>query len=242
METQLATMPPTEVAAPAQFNIAALYQAVAEKGITAENVAVLRDLLNLQERQDTKQAERAFTAAFVALQADLPQITATSVILNRGKYERFEDLMTVVGPLLIKHAFTVSFDQDVKDNRMVATCHLKHVGGHAQSNNFAVRSGGRADSDTQADCKAATTAKRYALCNALNLIIRQEAMLDEQADAAIDGAFITAVQAHDLRERVRLTKTDEAKFLAYAGATKYEEIGSARLPQLNALLDKKEGK
>ena len=46
------------------------------------------------------------------------------------------------------------------------TCHLKHVGGHTQSNSFAVRSSGRPTRTRKLICKAATTAKRNALCNA----------------------------------------------------------------------------
>ena len=83
-----------------------------------ESVGVVERLVALAERQEARQAEKDFNAAFVALQADLPTITAKTVIPNRGKYERFEDCMKVVGPLLTKHGFSVSFSMGVTDGRI----------------------------------------------------------------------------------------------------------------------------
>jgi len=216
---ELATLPAQ------QISPAALMQAVIEKGISAENVGVLERLIELNERVELRNAEREFNRAFVALQADLPVIVASTIIPNRGKYERFEDVMSKVGPLLVKHGFTVSFTMDFKESRIIETCHLKHVGGHSQSNSFAVRSG-RADSDTQADCKAATTAKRNALLNCLNIVIRQDAMQNEEGDASLEGELISDDKIQYLREQVKETGSDEAKFLKFAGVDKYEEIRS----------------
>lgn len=216
-----------------------LIQKVVDGGVTESNVAALDKLLAVYERLDDKRAEREFSAAFVALQQDMPVIVADTVIPNRGKYARFEDVMHVVGPLLVKHGFSVSFSMDFKDNRIVETCHLSHIGGHSQSNSFAVRSGGKADSDTQADCKAATTAKRNALLNCLNIVIRQDALLDEENDASILGAFISPEKALYLREMVRETKSDEAGFLKFAQADTYEEIHESSYQRLvNALMKK----
>ena len=217
-----------------ELSVPQMIQAVISAGITAESVQALERLVALQERMMDRDAERAFNAAFVALQADLPVIVASTAIANRGKYERFEDVMRVVGPLLTRHGFTVSFTMDAKENRILETCHLKHVGGHAQSNSFAVRTG-KADTETQADCKAATTAKRNALLNALNIVIRQDAFTNED-DASLDGAPITFEQAAYLKEQVRETNSDEKAFLKFAQASTYEEIGSNRYDALTAAL------
>ncbi len=229
---QLATVPDAP-------SIGAMLQAAMERGITAENVGVLEKMMDLYERDQKRRAEIEFNRAFVALQSELPQIVATSIIPNRGKYEKYEDLMVVVGPLLFKHGFTPSFSMDVKDGRVVETCHLKHVSGHSQSNSFAVRTG-KADSDTQADCKAATTAKRYAFSNSINLVVRQDALSSEEEDASIEGSFIKPDQAVYLRELVRDTKSDEKAFLAFAGASVYEEISSSKYDRLVSALHKKQ--
>jgi hypothetical protein len=223
-DTQLAVAVAGSTAlAPSSPPIGAMLQAAFEKGVSSENMAVVEKMMDLFERQQKFDAEKEFNRAFVALQADLPIIVATSVIPNRGKYERFEDVMRVVGPLLVKHGFTVSFSMDFRDGRILETCTLKHVAGHSQSNSFAVRPG-RADSDTQADCKAATTAKRNALLNCLNIVIRQDALLNEDQDASLEGATISPDKVAYLREQVAETNSDPVKFLALAGVSKFEEI------------------
>jgi len=215
------------------LSIEQVFQAVIEKNVSPENITVMRELLAMA-------AEQKFTAAFVALQADLPVIVAKTAIQNRGKYEKFEDVMSVVSPLLTKHGFTVSFSMDVKENRILETCHLKHAGGHSQSNSFAVRTR-KADSDTQADCMAATTAKRNALCNALNIVIRQD-VLNEENDPAIEGdpnALVTTDQADELERRCKELNSNVTMFLKMAGATKFSEIPARNYDVLDRMLAEK---
>lgn len=220
--------------------VAQLMQAVIASGITESSVAVLERMMDLKERMDAKAAELAFNRAFVSLQQDIPVIVASSEIPSRGKYERFEDVMRVVGPLLTKHGFSVSFAMTAEVNRITETCHLRHRDGHSSVNAFSVRVGGRADSETQADCKAATTAKRNALLNCLNIVIRQDVYQNEDGDdARIEGAPISFEQAQTLRELVKDTASNEAAFLAYAGAKTYEEIGSAKYDLLFRSLNAK---
>ncbi len=192
----------SEAQLPAQVpSVGEMLQAVIAKGVSPDSVDALAKLCDLYERMEDRNAEKQFAQAFVALQSD---IVAKTVIPNRGRYERFEDIMSVVGPLLGKHGFTVSFSNDFKENRILETCQLTHIGGHTRTNSFAVRTGGRSDSDTQADCKAATTAKRNALLNALNIVIRQD-ILSEEHDASIEGdpnALITELEADELERRV----------------------------------------
>lgn len=234
-----AVQPEAQLAAPRpEPSIAEMMSAVISRGITQESVGVMKEMLAMKERMDSKAAEREFTAAFVALQKDLPVIVASSVIQNRGKYERYEDLMHEVGPLLIRHGFTVSFTMDFHESRVVETCHLKHVGGHSQSNSFAVRTG-KGDTDTQADCKAATTAKRYAFMNALNLVVRQDALQDESNDASLVGAPISFEQVQTLKELIRDTGSDEAKFLRFAQVDKVEDIGTGAYNILFAELNRR---
>jgi hypothetical protein len=209
-----------------------MLQAVIQKGVTAENVEVFQKLWALH-------AEREFAAAFVKFQSELPLITASTVIPNRGKYEKYEDLMKVVGPILTRNGFSVSYDQENKDGRVTEIVHLTHVGGFTRTNNFAVRTGRKADSEAQADCMASTTAKRNALCNALNIVIQQDC-LDSDHDATIEGGKISEQQAESLRQRVMATASDEAAFLKLAGAREYKDIRVAFYQMLDLCLKRRE--
>lgn len=231
-ETQLATTQQ-------EPSVALMLKSALDQGITKDNADALGKMMELYERMQDRDAERQFNAAFVKLQSEIPVIVATSVIPNRGKYERFEDVMRQIQPALTANGFTVSFSQSFTDNRVIETCKLKHSAGHSEENSFGVRLGGKADSETQADCKASTTAKRNALLNALNIVIRQDVLQDED-DARIEGVFITQEEADTLRDWVESVGADQAAFLEYAGAKKFEEIYTSRLEALHAALKKKE--
>jgi len=206
------------------------------------DVEKMERLLAMAERMEARRAEKEFIAAFNRLQRKLPTIVAKTVIPNRGKYERFEDVMFQIGPLIQEEGFAVSFSMDFKDNRIIETCYLKHTSGHSQSNSFAVRSGGKAESDTQADCKAATTAKRNALLNALNIVIRQDCLSDE-SDAAIEGdpnAKLTQAQADELEHRAQLTNSNIPALLRFAGSATFKDIPANKYAELDSMLRRKE--
>lgn len=244
MNTEITTykqqdLVPTSSPAP---NIASLLQGVISQGVTQENVQALDKLCDLYERMEAKNAEREFNQAFVQMQSEIPVIVATSVIPNRGKYERYEDIIRVVGPIMSKYGFAVSYDQKADDKRITVTCHLRHVSGYSVANPFSVRLGGRADSETQADCKASTTAKRNALLQALNIVIRQDIYQSDEADASIEGGTITPAQAGHLIAECEVLKVDTEKFLAFAGATSFYGISTSRYDDLIAKLNSKKSK
>jgi len=219
-----------------------LIEGVLKSGLTSESVSVVERLVALKEREDIKNAERDFNVSFVALKQEIPVIVATSVIPNRGKYERYEDIMRVVGPLLLKHGFSESYSQSADDKRITVNCHLSHVSGCSRTTPFSVRLGGRADSDTQADCKASTTAKRNALLMALGIVIRQDIYQSDEADSSIEGGFITREQAADLRLLCEETGSDIKKFLEFADAKSFEEIMDSRFADLVQKLNSKRTK
>lgn len=208
------------------------WSAVVKGDMTAERLAVMKDLLAMN-------SEKEFAFAFNALQAEMPVIVASTPIPNRGKYEKFEDVMRQIGPFLARNGFTVSFTMDFKENRILETCHLTHIGGFTRSNSFAVRVSGKADSETQADCKAATTAKRNALCNALNIVIRQDC-LNAEDDAAIEGGPVSGGQAFELERRAKETNSNITAFLKFAGASSFKEIPASKYDMLDELLRRKE--
>lgn len=216
-------------------NPAELIREVIKSGLNSESVGVVERLVALAERQEARQAEKDFNAAFVRLQAALPVIVAQTEIPNRGKYERFEDVMRQISEPLKANGFSVSFSMDFNENRIVETCHLRHISGHSQSNSFAVRTG-KADTETQADCKAATTAKRNALLNCLNIVIRQDVFQDEENDPSLEGDRITDDKIVYLEEQIKATKFNREKFMELAGVDNLEKVTVGKYPVLlNAL-------
>lgn len=220
-----------------------LLAGVIEKGVTAENVAVMDKLCDLYERFENKKAEREFNAAFADLQQEIPQISALKGVPdNRGnvkyRYAPYEEIMDQVQPLLTKHGFTVSFTSRFADTRLIAACKLKHNGGHSEVSEYGVRigQGPHGASETQADGAAITYAKRGALSCALNIVV------DHDNDARAIGKTIPKELAEDLERRVKAAGIDEKAFLDYAQAAHYEAIPLSRLGDLDRQLKKAEAK
>lgn len=222
-------------------SVGQMLSAVLDKGVTTENVAAIEKLVALYERMQEREAEKQFAIAFVALQADMPAIQATRPVPNNDGSTRycfapFEDIMDRVAPLLQRHGFTVTFSTEYADGRLVKSCTLQHVGGHSKTNKFAVRvgSGPPKATECQADGAASTYAKRFALCDALNIKI------DHDTDARAEGGPISAEQAFELERRVAETQSNKDAFLKFAGAKSFAEIASAKYAILDQFLARKE--
>jgi hypothetical protein len=233
-----------QLATASQMPVAKMLQAVLDKGVTSETVGAVERLVDLYERMAAKDSERQFASAFVALQSEMPRIIADRQVPDKQGnvkfvFAAFEDIMKQVLPLLFKHGFTLTFSMDIKEDRVVQSCTLTHTGGHSRTNQFMAKigSGPPGASGAQADGAASTYAKRFALCNALNIIVERDT--DGRDDARNEGEPISFEEAAYLKEMVKETGSDEAAFLRYAGAPKYEEIGSAKYDMLvNSLLKK----
>ena len=221
--------------------IGQMLQQITAAGVTSDNAAALEKMTDLYLRVEAANARKEFSVAKAGLQAELPNVRATKAVPNndgtvRYAYAPYESIMRQVAPLLSKHGFSISFGQKVEEKRITAVCTLSHIGGHSETNEFAVRvgQGPPKASEAQADGAASTYAKRFALCNCLNITVDLP-----DNDARREGDRITAGQAEDLKRRVSATNANEAAFLRFAGASTYEEIREGKYGTLIAMLNSK---
>ncbi len=219
-----------------------LLQIVLEKGDPAKNIDAIERLVALKERSDAKVSESKFSRDFHALQTEATGVQALDEVPDkhgnvRYCFASYERIMSQVKPLLMKYGFSVRFDSEFKENRLVMRCILMHVDGHSTTTTQYMRvSAPFGANDSQADGATTTMAKRYALCSALNIVIEREG---GGGDAANDGEPITFEEAQYLKELVKDTKSDVAKFLRYAGADTFETIGKNRYNGLVGELQRK---
>lgn len=228
--------------------MALMLQTFIDKGVTGENVSALAQLCDLHEKMQSKQAEREYARAFVELQNEIAtaRIEATKGVPGKDgkikfRFAPYEEIMAKAQPILARHGFSVTFDSTVEECRIVSICKLMHTGGHSCSNKFAVRIGGGPPgaSESQADGAASTYAKRFALCNALNIVVEQEA---HDSDARGLGSPLPEVQWKELEKRVGNPKLgiSSAKFLTHANAASFDAITAERYEDLADLLYRKE--
>lgn len=242
-ESDQSALPLATQAATSEPSAAQLLQSLIDRGDPEKNIGVLERLIALKERSDAKQAEREFAQAFHSLQAEMPGIQAMEEVPDKQgnvKYvfAPYEYIMREVRPLLIKHGFSVTFDSEFKELRLVMRCTLLHIGGHSRTTTQYMRvSAPYGANDSQADGATSTMAKRYALCCALNIVVERDT--DGRTDARVEGMPISFEQSQTLKELVKETRSDERAFLKYAGAGTYEEIGSNRYQELFRTLQAK---
>lgn len=217
---------------------AKMMQAVIDKGITPESVAVMERLMGLMERVDAKQAEKDFAKAFNALQAEMPSVAPSKMVPNndgsaRYKFAPYEMIMATVRPLLLKHGFTVTFSTSYDESRIIQACTLQHTGGHSRTNSFAARigRGPPGSSEAQGDGAASTYAKRFALCNALNITVEEDKD-GRSGDAKNEGDVIDNERVLTLREQIAEANWNEAGFLKLAGVARLEEVREGSYPVL----------
>jgi hypothetical protein len=208
--------------------------------LTAESVAVAEKLMAMQEHIEDRQAERDFAQAFAGLQSELTSFQATKAVPDKNgntryTYLPYDEIMFKVRPLLERFGFSVSFSTEFIDARILQTCTLQHQCGYHRDYKAYVRagSGPYGANEAQADGAAMSYAKRYALCNALNIVVEHD------TDARLEGVPITQEQADTLCQMVHDSHSNEQAFLKYAGACDYIEIGSNRYNDLFAALKKK---
>lgn len=223
---------------------ARMMEAVIKQGITADSVGVMERLMGLMERVDARQAEKDFAKAFNALQAEMPNISASKTVPNndgstRYKFAPYETIMEAVKPLLLKHGFTVTFSTSYDESRIIQACTLQHTGGHSRTNSFAARigRGPPGSSEAQGDGAASTYAKRFALCNALNITIESDT--DAQLDVKLEGDVISPEQIAYLKETLKESGFNEATFWTLAGAKTFDTIRQGSYPVLSRAMEMK---
>jgi len=216
--------------------------------ITGQHVEVLSRMMDLYERNEKREAEKAFASALVDLQAETIRVQATKAVdvkngVPRYTFAPYEEIMATVQPMLTRHGFSITFDTDEGESRLTSTCTLTHKGGHSRANKFAVRyTKPPGSSDAQGDMSTKSYAKRGALCDALNITIEHD------DDARMIGKPIGKAFAIDLQQRVQDCKANEQAFLKFAGVAchnpatleDYEQIPDDRYDALDAMLKRKE--
>jgi len=212
------TVPQTMTRAASVMTPAEMLSLAIERGSGLDMVSKLMDL---QERWEASEAQKAFRSAFAAFKAE-----AVTVIKNKSvsdgplkgrSYAELHSFVNAVTPALSRHGLSASWDitRDEKDWIEVA-CKIEHVHGHSKI----VSMGGPPDAGgaknaIQARASTITYLERYTLKAACGL-----AEQDDDADGrarARDGEPSTILDAQlaRLRRIIEETRSSEQKLCAY---------------------------
>lgn len=153
----------------------------------------LREVLAVQREWEANEARKAYAAAMVGLQADLPKTIAhdKKVDFNTTKYTHTSLAAAVeaVRPHLILHGFSHSWHPGIEDGQVVVTCRLTHRAGHSEAVTLkAGRDPKGGKNDPQAVASSVTMLERYTLLGLLGIATadQNELFKEKQDEPDVD--------------------------------------------------------
>ena len=181
MDTQIQ---PTGNNLPAEQQPVSLIQLALEKGYDIDK---FKQLFDMQERWEIRQAEKAFLEAMSNFQRTCPKIIKTKEVnypVQGGgnvkyKYAPLGDIAEQIKETLHSNGLSYRFEFSEKDKNIVCTCIISHAAGHSKSTSFdAPKDETGKKSPIQQIGSTHTYLQRYSLIGALGL---------STADDDVDG-------------------------------------------------------
>lgn len=222
-----------------------ILEAAIRGGVTADNVAVVKEIAALcrQEVADKNKAE--FNRAFFALKQEIRSLNfyADKEAKSRDgavmyAYCSEAEIGEKLEPVLARHGFDMLFSQEREGDTVTAVITLLHQSGHEFVSKFTVRVGATnsAKDATAVDAGSTTSAWRHLVMKMFGLKSR----ISADQDPRNLGDYITPEQADELQRRVDGVNGNVKAFLSLAGAKSFREIMSGKYAMLNAKLAEKE--
>jgi len=201
----------------------------------------IEKLLNIQITMMERDAKIKYDQALADLQQEMPRITARGEIKNKNgdvtsRYMKYEDIDTVIRPLLQKYGFSLQHDRKDQDGKMVITSILKHRSGHQDSVSIPLPydQTNALKSALQAAASTASFGKRHNVCSLLNIVAE-----GEDDDGLLKHIKIDDSQAKEIKDALRETGGDTKKFLEYMAVDCVENIPMKDYPKAYMALKRK---
>jgi hypothetical protein len=218
--SELQTVTATPLATQPQPSIEMILQCAVEKG----QIDVVERLVALQERMKAEQARETFNTALAIFQAACPVIVKRHAGHgNQYTYAKLEDIAAQIKPHMQTARLHYAFSTEQSGDTLTVHCRVTHADGHSETSHASFPVNSKAGmSEQQKVGSAMTYAKRYALMNALGIVVA-----DEDNDAAFPNpnpapdADPAAPHAPTRQERQQPTLAEKFAALKRAYAAKF---------------------
>ncbi|QSM00623.1 ERF family protein [Oceanospirillum phage vB_OliS_GJ44] len=201
----------TQLAQPVQQSPSRLIEMAISSNADIEK---LEKLMEMQERWDAKQAERAFNDAMSRFQAECPVIESHKQGHNY-KYAPIGDIIAQVKDLLADHGLSYRFSQSQEGQSITVTCIATHRDGHSvelsmtgNPDNSGSKNG------VQAVGSTVTYLRRYTFTGIFGIVTA-----DTDSDARVQASqkieMATVTQAGDIINLCTDLDIDESQFMGY---------------------------
>ncbi|HET9320025.1 MAG TPA: ERF family protein [Bryobacteraceae bacterium] len=190
----------------------------------------MEKLLEMRERIQQQEAEKAFTEAMNRVQEKVPPIYKTRKIYEkngggvRSMYANLEDVDKLLRPLTLAEGFMLSYTTDPTSTDKLVKLQLvvKHYRGHKETYDLALPvEDSKLRSDVQDVAAAVSFGRRILMCLAFNIVTLETDINGEQPSELLTEEQVEVIRG--LLEKCNLPEHD-GKFLAWAGADQLHHI------------------
>lgn len=200
------------------------------------DLAKLERMLEMRDRHEAREAEKAFAAAFAAASAEFPTIPLNGVGHNKMKYATLKDITSLTRPVLSKHGLALTFQIETRD-KVVVTAQLMHRQGHSTKTSITLPADTSGSKNAvQAIGSTQTYGQRYTAQAILGLSLGEDTEDDGRGAAA--SHTITADQYTALREKAELAGVAEAVLCKAHGCADLHEFPAKDFAAAMGRLDK----
>lgn len=212
---------------------------IVDDRVKPERIAALMDL---QERAESRDAEKQFNIDMAAAMAEMPTIRKDKVKDMGGKgsipYASYENLDKIIRPIEQKYGFCRMFSTSALDKPgSLMTLTLLHRAGHSiTSTRYLAPDHGPGRNDAQAQGSGDSYNKRYLTIGVWNLVT-----IGADDDGKMSGA-ISENQVNDMNSlisEIGLTASGRAAFFQLADVRSVEEVQKHRYKDIMQALESK---
>ena len=205
------------------------------------DVDKLERLAELHMQMQDREAKRAFSEAFNAVQGEMVPVVKRGLNKHQGStYARHHDVDRMLQPLIAKHGFSLSFStEDTESKDMIRyVMVVRHKGGHSERHTMELP---KDDTGKKAHLhqigSSNTYGKRYLKVSVFDVDLSDDDDGNAGAGVGPSAETITEHQAADLRALIEDVGADKAKFLRFFGIKNVLELPASRMKEAVRMLE-----
>lgn len=206
-----------------------------EMGVSAE---ILKQMMDLRDREDAKQARKAFDSAIAAAKAEIPPIVRNATGHNSKRYADFSAIASVVDPILSRHGLSYRF-RTAQTDRISVTCVLSHREGHAEETTL---SGAPDTSGNKNPIQAIGSTCSYLQRYSLNAALGLSSANDDDGKAAGASEAISPDQVKTILALLAETGSDTEQFCKMGNIDAVPDMAASQFEAAVRLLNQKKAK
>lgn len=191
--------------------------------------AFIKEMMDLQERNEAREAKKAYVVAMSAFKANPPVILKDRNVsygegakLTEYSHASLSNVASLIGTALSEHGLHAGWKTTQGEGNIKVTCTVTHILGHSESAELSAgpdNSGGK--NSIQAVGSTISYLERYTILAITGLATKD---MDDDGRKSEEVKFITPAQAKVINDIIAKKGVDIKKFLRYIKADSIEKI------------------